>query len=298
MAKVMTAKFWLFAIAIVCLAFTPLVGNNPVIRIVKIDSLCQIADSQPAQTIYLFDIDDTLFDYPHMLGSKAWRKYIVAATKDDPTRNWHDIFSLFLARNHPLETVEALTCQFIKELQLKGYGVFGLTSRERKIWYDTPMNDIDLLTVIQLKSLGISFNNEFLNETYPYLSSNSEYFGGIFFADVESKGEYLLKLFQDSPQLPKKVIFVDDKLSHVESVAAALDQLGINHECYWYTATDDKASRFDPLIANVQLYHFWISGGKRIVSDEEADTIAKQYPERNAEYYLQSLLNEERTKAN
>jgi hypothetical protein len=301
----MITKFLTIGVGIINLAFLPLVAevdshvtkkpisDNLGIHITKIDSLSQIAEFQPDQTIYLFDIDDTLFDSSHMLGSKAWRKYITAATKDDPTNNWHDLFSLFLARNHPLETVEPLTSPFIKELQLKGYGVFGLTSRERKSWYDTPMNGIDSLTVFQLESLGISFDNEFLNESYQDLTNDSEYFKGVFFADLEPKGEYLLKLFLNAPQLPEKVIFVDDKLSQVESVATALNQLGIDHECYWYTATDDKASRFNPLIANIQLYHFCLSRGERVISDEEAGTIAMQYPERDTEYYLQSLLNAE-----
>lgn len=48
--------------------------------------------------------------------------------------------------------------------------------------------------------------------------------------------------------------------------------------------------------ANIQLYYFWISGGKRVVSDEEAVSIARQYPERNTEYYLHSLLNDAKTK--
>ncbi len=266
------------------------------IHIVKIDSLNQIVNSKSTQTIYFLDIDDTLFDFPCMLGSKAWRKYIISATKDDFTENWHDVFSLFIARNHPLETVEVLTSRFVQELQMKGCGVFGLTARERKIWYDTPMDDIDLLTISQLESVGINFNNESLTKAYPYLTNNPEYFKGIFFADIEPKGEYLLKLFKDASQLPKKVIFIDDKQSQVESVAAALNLLGISYECYWYAATEEKAARFDPLIANIQLYYFWISGGKRVVCDEEAASIAEQYPERNAEYYLQSLLNDAKTK--
>ena len=153
-------------------------------------------------------------------------------------------------------------------------------------------DDIDLLTTSQLESVGISFNNEFLAEAYPYLTANLEYFKGIFFADIEPKGEYLLRLFKDTSQLPKKVIFIDDKQSQVESVATALYQLGISYEYYWYTATYDKASKFDPLIANIQLYYFWVSGGKKVISDEEAASIAEQYPERNAEYYLLSLLND------
>lgn len=278
------------------LASIALTNSSQDLCIVKIESLNQIANPESTQAIYFLDIDDTLFDSPYMLGSKAWRKYIVSATKDDLTENWHDIFSHFIARNHPLETVESLTSRFVKELQMRGCGVFGLTARERKIWYNTPMDDIDLLTVSQLESVGISFNNESLVKTYPHLTTNPEYFKGIFFADIEPKGEYLLKLFKDISPLPEKVIFIDDKQSQVESVATTLHQLGISYECYWYTATEDKAGKFDPLIANVQLYYFWVSDGKRVISDEEAASIAEQYPERNAEYYLHTVLNDAKSK--
>lgn len=57
----------------------------------------------------------------------------------------------------------------------------------------------------------------------------------------------------DSSLLPVKIIFVDDKLSQVESVDTALTKLGIPHQCYVYLATDKKAKAFDPLITNSTL---------------------------------------------
>lgn len=287
----------LFILTMSCIAFLFLTSQtnfavaSPALCILKIESLSQIQNAESAQTVYFFDIDDTLFDSQSMLGSKAWRKYIVSATKDDLTCNWHDLFSLFIARKYPLKTVETTTSQFVKALQQRGNAVFGLTARERKIWYDTPTNDVDALTISQLESVGINFNSEMLNELYPHLTISQEYFKGVFFADIEPKGEYLLKLFKDTSKLPKKVVFIDDKQSQVESVAAALNHLGINYECYWYTATDEKANRFNPLIANIQLYYLWNSNGERVISDEEASSIAEQYPDRNEEYYLDFLFN-------
>lgn len=258
------------------------------LNIQKIYSLSQIPSIQPNQTIYLFDIDDTLFDSSSMLGTKAWRKYILEATEDD-SQNWHDIFCLFAAKNYPLRAVEPITSQYVKELQMKGHAVFGLTARERQIWYSTPTKDVDKLTINQLTSVGVDFNTGIPNH-YPSLINAPEYFQGVFFADLEPKGEYLLKLFSNLPQLPTKIIFIDDKDSQTKSVAATLDQLGIDYECYTYVATDEKAKLFDPLIANIQLYHLWISNGEQVLSDEEAAIIAKQHPERSAQDYLRALL--------
>lgn len=253
------------------LALTPPIFAEEVLpKIFEIESLCQISANQPNKTLFLFDIDDTIFDSPSMLGSKAWRKYISeAAGKIDQSENWHDIISYELAKKHPLTPVEIMTSSFVKDLQERGYGVCGLTARERNIWYYMPQEGVDLLTIKQLNSVGVDFNNGSLENTYPELSQATEYFGGVFFADLEPKGNYLLKLFGNTSQFPEKIIFIDDKPSQSESVAFALSQLGIAHECYTYTATDEKAKVFDPLIANIQLYYFYDSEGKRLFQTKE-----------------------------
>lgn len=221
--------------------------------ITRIESMSQVPIDSPSDTIYFFDIDDTLIDSPNMLGSKAWRKYIAETLPD-----LHDVLTLFVARNYPVDYIEGYTPKFIEQLQNRGYGVFGLTARERNIWYYTPTEGIDALTIAQLKEAEIYLNPK----THP---SSPEYYEGVFFADIEPKGDYLKKLFQNIDR-PAKVIFIDDKLSQVESVEKALSELGIENECYWYTYTDNKL--FHPLIANIQLFHLLTS--KSVLSDEAA----------------------------
>ena len=268
----------------------PTVNENAISQVYEIKSLSQISTHQPNQTLFLFDLDDTLFDSPYMVGSKAWRRYIADATKKiDGSENWHDIFSYFLAQNHPMKAVEEITSSFVRDLQRK-HVICGLTSRERKIWYDTPHDGVDSLTCGQLRSIDIDLNNGSLENVYPYLSTDSEYFNGVFFANQESKGNYLLHLFENAPQLPQKVIFIDDKPSQVKSVSDALIKLGIPHECYIYYATEEKGKQFDPLIANIQLFHLYASNGQTILSDQQAALIAKDNPEKDADYYLQAAM--------
>lgn len=261
-------------------------------KIVKIASIQEIQTSYPKKTIIFFDLDDTLFDSPYMLGSKAWRKYISQVTKDSK-KNWHDIFSLFVARNLKVTPIEPATNQLINELQRQGYGVCGLTARERQIWYDTPTQGIDVLTIKQLDIAGIHFDGEAFKKMYPGLAQDPEFYEGVFFADTDSKGEYLRKILERSSpsERPKKIVFIDDKLSQVESVASALKQLHIDYECYWYYATDEKAKKFNPLIANIQLYYLWQTNGCEVLSDQEAEKIAQQSPEKDPEYYLKAILN-------
>ena len=242
--------------------------------------------------VVLFDIDDTLIDFPYMIGSKAWRKYLLQATKGSD-RNWNDFFTLFLVKNLKVTTMEPATNQLVQDLQNKGYSVCGLTARERKKWYDTPTVDVDILTIEQLKEANIIFDDEAFTKMYPGMAQDSEYFQGVFFADTDLKGDYLKRILENSnaSEKPKKIIFIDDKLNQVESVDSVLNAFKIDHEGYWYCATDEKAKKFNPLIANIQLYYLWISKGKDILSDEEAEIIAKQSPDKDAEYYLRTLLD-------
>lgn len=250
--------------------------------IIEIDSFEAIELSSGLDTLYFFDIDDTLIDSPTMLGSKEWRAYIKAKT-GKKAGNWHDILTLYLARNYPVVTVEKETAEFVRCLQNRGNAVFGLTARERQKWYDTPVQGIDALTALQLSLVGIHFTD---HPSFSYLYDDPEYYQGVFFVDLDLKGDYVTKLFKNQKQLPERVVFVDDKKKHVESVAEALTDLNIPHACYWYVATDKRSRVFDPKIANIQLYHFLLEGDGRVLSDEEAFLIGLKNVEKTADDYL------------
>lgn len=261
-------------------------------KVIKITSLNEIEKSQPAGTLYLFDIDDTLLDSAYMLGSKMWRKHIQEHTKRDQDVNWHDTLSLFVNRHYPFTVVEPITSQLIEDLKLNGHVVIALTARQRTAWYSTGVLGIDELTVDQLTKAGITFDTQFILSQYPFLKDVPEYFEGILFSEAEAKGGYLVSLFKEMSELPKKVVFVDDKEKQAASVCEAMETLGIPCESYWYTASDIKAKEFNALIANIQLYYLWISDGKEILSDEEALAIAaaENSSEKTALYYLDQVI--------
>lgn len=255
----------------------------------QIESLSEI-NEQPEGTVCFCDIDDTLIDHPYMLGSKAWRSYLSKITEGYGTSgSHHDIFTLFVVENHPVVTVEPITAQWIKKLQAEGCSVYGLTARERNIWFYTPRESVDLLTCVQLAYAGIDLDKNAQSDLQQHFMKIQEYFKGIFFCNIDSKGDYLKNLLGGTFPRPKKVIFVDDKREHVEGVAEALAVLGIDYECYWYCAVDKKTQSFDPLVANLQLYYCWLSKGRCILSDEEARCIARTHPEKEAFEYLQAV---------
>lgn len=284
---------------------TPLSGSSSVSlpstiaaapAIQKIESLAQVSKNQPPGTIYFFDIDDTLIDFPYMLGSSAWRRYITQATKHDPSQNWHDVFSLFVTQHHPCITVEPETKAFVEEL-LQNYNVYGLTSRERKRWYATPKEGVDELTHGQLISVGIDLTKQPPSAIHSYLIQESEYFNGVFYCDEDFKGDYLRKMSKNLPIKFPKAIFIDDKLTHVKSVAA-LKEDEMEIESYLYSATEEKTKRFDPLIADIQLYHLWISKGTTVLSDDQATQIAQEQPEKTSKWYLQAVMDDFKRQVN
>lgn len=272
----------LFAIFIssICL------GNLLTAEVVKIKSLDEMSLSSSA--LVLFDIDDTLIDSSTMLGSKAWRNYIREATKDDDSVNWHDLISLFIAQNHPYETVEPHADQKVAEFQNAGHIVCGFTSRERNRWYDMPYPNIDLLTWQQLNAVNIQFSHESLLNAFPQLADVPQYNRGSFFADIEPKGKFLHHMIKTTAVVPRMIVFVDDKLAQVESVEATLTEFGIDHVCYWYCAIEEKAKQFNPLIANIELYYLLLSQGNEYLSDSDAKTISQLHPEKDNNYYLEA----------
>lgn len=279
----------LFAFSIFAIAAPCIISAD--VEIVRIESLSEIKEEKAPQTLYLLDIDDTLIDSPCMLGNYQWRQYMKEVAKRSAHPKINEVLSLFVARKHPIATVEAHTAQYVHSLYQKGYPVCGFTARERNAWYDLNVNDIDALTVKQLNEAGIYLNPSALQTSFPDLTIVPEYYQGIIFSDIEEKGAYLKKLFADKKAFPKKVIFIDDKKKQIESVYKALKELGIEGVCYWYCATVEKANRFNPLIANIQLDYFIASHGKKSLNDEDAAAIVKQYPEKDAEYYLQRILS-------
>ena len=147
-----------------------------------------------------------------MLGSQAWRRYIAAeAKKMDSSENWHDKLTLMLAQKAAVVPVEDnKTTQFIDEVNNRGHIQAGLTSRQRDLWYSTPQQGVDDLTTKQLLSASITFANNHLENVYPQLSTAPEYVNGVFFANTKLKGDYLLKLLENAPELPKKVVFINE----------------------------------------------------------------------------------------
>ena len=84
----------------------------------------------------------------------------------------------------------------------------------------------------------------------------SRYTDGIIFGANNHKGKLLLQFFEKTQYWPKKVIFLNDKLSNLTPVADELEPRGIEFVGLRYAAEDERKKQFDKQTANDLLYEY------------------------------------------
>lgn len=248
----------------------------------KIES--EVVQATP-ETLVIFDVDDVLM-HPHDQILKAQNKpYLEELEKKLEKRMEEEkadtLYSLiFLQRkNGP---VDPRIIQLIIHLQAKGIKVLALTNCfTGKFGAIASMED---WRVNELQQLGYHFENswkntkshvfkELIKQTGHGLSAKSEsaslFKDGVVFASGVSKGDALTAFLAYAGLSPQKIIFIDDKKKHLESVEKVAKDLGIPFVGIEYTAT--KATKFAPLNkARVELQFEVLEKEHKWLSDEEA----------------------------
>ena len=123
-------------------------------------------------------------------------------------------------------------------------------------------------TLEQLTSLQIDFSKTALIEdvfVFEGLQETTFKQGIIFAGHGIEKGPALIAYLKKLKSLPKKIVVIDDKMSHVQNIAKALEPLEIDFVGIRYGGADEKVKSFNPKIAELQWEHF-----QKILSDEQA----------------------------
>lgn len=251
-------------------------------EIVEITQIDEIRPYATEDSLSLFDIDDTLIDNRFSLGTCAWRNWVKTKLSKYETKFvLYDALTLFIAQAAPYKTVEPTTAALIHDLQIQGHAVFGFTARGRSQWYTTDIEGVDLFTYRQLKQVGIDFKETRAPEGLQRL--DSAYFcDGIIFARHIKKGDLLKRILRDLQYRPSLIIFVDDRLDQMQSVEAALAEIGIPFIGFWYRRSEIDRQNFDPRVANVQLEAL-LQG--EVMSDETAAGKAKNNSDEFAKFH-------------
>jgi len=234
-------------------------------KIIEIQSFKQVVPYVNKDTLLILDIDDTLLIPEQMLGCdewfmhrlKKWEKEICFVDALEKTlAEWEAIRHLT-----KMEIVESGADKIVQSLQAQGVTVMGLTTQGLAL---------ATRTVQQLKS-----NHFDLAATAP---SNEDCFftlkghgvlyrNGILFTSGKPKGEALFQCCEKIGYTPKRIVFVNDKESHIADLEGTAQAKGIECIGLRYGYSDAKKAAFSPEIAEFQFTH---SSFDRIISDKEA----------------------------
>lgn len=239
-------------------------------KILETDSMMSILDYVQENTLVVADLDNTLIESQNQLGSSQWGDYL-GAIFTEPNRSFEEIDFLVAetwCKVQPLikiQCVDPQTPQVVNQVQEQGIVFMGLTARR-------PC-EIDY-THKQLVSAKIMLSN-IIEESCLEASLDSRkgiiYHQGVVYCTPINKKSYALKLFLGKSKLyPKRIIFIDDKLSHVKDVGQLVEDLGIDYIGIRFSRADERVQSFCPEIAKIQFDHL-----PQIISDDEAMQILK-----------------------
>ncbi|MBS0604180.1 MAG: DUF2608 domain-containing protein [Verrucomicrobia bacterium] len=215
-------------------------------------------------TLYVFDLDNTIIETAQHLGSDQWVTYkLDHLTKQglslDDALNHVIPCWLEVQNRTEMKLVDPAIPDLLYKMQKKHVTMIGLTKRPPQLANRT---------LEQLKPLNVDFSKTaHMQEEVVFEDLKGTAFkqGIIFVAQGIDKGPSLLAYLKKLKKMPKRIVVIDDKMSHVKNIASAVEPLGINFVGIRYGKADEKVNAFNPKIAELQMEHF-----KGILSDEQA----------------------------
>lgn len=223
-----------------------------------------VCDHLSDECLIVLDIDDTLLLPAQMLGCDEWflyenKKYIKQGFT--PSEAIEKVISEWEAVRHltNVVVVEPGTAEIVKQWQ-QHYPVMGLTTQGIAL---------ATRTVQQLQSLEIDLTLSAPSKADHYFINRHGvlYRDGILFTSGTPKGKALIKLLELADVHPKKIIFLNDKATHLKDVESEVELNGMEFVGLRYSYPDAIKARFKPEIAEIQFHH---SSFSHILTDEEA----------------------------
>jgi hypothetical protein len=217
-------------------------------------------------TLIVYDIDDTLIVMNQELGSDHWfyhrfqRHQREGLTNQDALEKalneWESVQHL-----SGCKPVEPINPEVVAYTQ-KHFTVIGLTTRGLGLATRT-------CQLLQESGYDLSLN-PLTQEELHFMQQNEGilFRKGVLFTAGKHKGECLEKLLKATGTTPKRVLFINDKRSHLLPVEEFCVRAGIPFTGLRYGFVDERRNTFNPEISDIQWAHFG-----NILSDEEAEMI-------------------------
>jgi phosphoglycolate phosphatase-like HAD superfamily hydrolase len=235
-------------------------------EIIEAPHFRQLRDHLTPDTLVLLDIDDTLLIPVQMLGCDEWFKYLCDKHQKEglsPLNALEKSLAEWEAVRHltKMELVEPKTNEIVQELQKEGYRIMGLTTQGLAL---------ATRTVLQLQEQQIDLLVAAPEKEDIYLTQQEHgvlYRHGILFTSGTKKGEALFQLLEKMGYAPKRIVFINDKASHLADVEAVAQKRGIPFIGLRYAYSDARKAAFRMDVAE---YQFNTSTFTHILSDQEA----------------------------
>jgi len=224
----------------------------------KINSLEEIqTETITDKDLVIFDVDETLLMSSDIL-LRPCGKRCLTGLMVTYNQKLHPIKRDYLASQVLLQrearTVEPLAPSFIQKLQSQNIKVMALTAMPTKSFGAIPC--MVQWRVEELQKLGYDFSTTF--PEHPNLTFAGNAFPvvfkhGILCSADTPKGEALVTFLHKIEWFPERVIFIDNRHSHLESVDNSLQELEIPHTGYHYLAAYDVPGELDEKVIDLQI---------------------------------------------
>lgn len=230
-------------------------------QILEIKNIKEIKKHLNKYELIIFDLDNTIMEPIQQLGSDQWfyhqmKKHEMCGLDkskalDATLKDWYEIQAIT-----KVKFVEKDIKNILENLQKKNFIVMGLTTRGYSF---------SLAAIKQLDSLKVDLSKTAPIKENLYFENGVLYKKGILFAKGMDKGRVLDQFLKKINFIPKSVVFIDDKVKHLNEVDKFCENLKIKFLGLRYGYLDEKIKNFQVLICDRQHKNF-----KNILSDEEA----------------------------
>ena len=230
-------------------------------KIIETDLFEEVVNHLSPDTILFCDLDNTLIEASQQFGSVQWgdnyrRELIDSGESSEKAEEIvHDLW-LKMLPIIKMRLVDVEAPKIIQKLQQNGCIVLGLTARyQEEAPYTHP----------QLDQVGIYFDKRYPDQEI-VLNNSVLYEKGILFCGTHNKkSEALITFLKQLNLFPQKIIFLDDKLSHIQDLENSLAPSNIDYIGIRFSKADKRVREYDSTLADIQSKLF-----PPFITDEEA----------------------------
>ncbi|NGX61692.1 MAG: hypothetical protein K940chlam9_01181 [Chlamydiae bacterium] len=261
-------------VCIFLLLFLSRASFGEIIEVQNLDLLREMTREFEEGDLVIFDFDKTLLTVKDAVllpcGKQCLAGRIHMYAPGISSEKTEDLVSIILL-SREMQLVEKQAPEVIEEIQNQGIKVMVCTALRPGKFGRIPKTELWRLG--ELDRFGLNFRNAF-----PGVFVELDHFAavpfppvlieGVFASGWIRKGEALAHLFNILDYKPKRVIFIDNSLSHHESVEKWMEALEIPYLGLYYTAYKNHIQEVDEDLASFQIQY--LINHERWLSDEEA----------------------------